>query len=573
MALKELRMETFLGKTVTHSFNQKNRIRGPNGSGKTSIKEAICFLFTGTDSAGSRNPQHLISKDEEGCKVTVVTDKAEISRSLTRKGNGTLKLTRNGVSQALTQAQMEASVGSVDLFLSAFIPGYFLRLTAEKQHKIISEVSPKVDRVAMIKQLSGIDLTQEEQVRYGVTRRIDLVANSVAADRREYDRQVAVKEGEIKQLDSLKPLPEPKYPSECDQIPYMESLQKAWAEYEAELVSYNNLSARYDRVKIENDLKASKRAALKERLSMLQPIAVPEVLDTVSTASSLRALRKPTPPPPAVGTIVEADHCPTCGQTVGKSHRDHVKERNAQIMAGYERAASEVKRHNDDIDLKLTVMDQERRRSEEAHTAALRENDTISRQTRALEIELAALVDAELPASVPDKPSAPETVFNKALLEQLRQQKQDYAKQMATCEYVQTQLKDAALKKDVIVKEVSNLTAAVERLQQIENAIRQIPQEELKGQMKALEMKTVVITVDEKIEVTKDGILYDYLSTGQQAKADVELCQKLNSLMPKPINMIFLDNADLVDEVDWGEQQMFAAFVDKSVDNVYIEAV
>lgn len=573
MALKELMMEDFLGKTVTHSFHQKNRIRGPNGSGKTSIKEAISFLFTGTDSAGNRNPQHLISTDKDLARITVITDKAEISRTLTRKGNGTLKLTRNGVSQALTQTQMETMIGSVDLFLSAFIPGYFLSLPSEKQHKLISEVSPKVDRLALVKELSGVELTPEERMLYALDRRVDLVANAVATTRRDFERQMAIKEGEIRQLEVLQPLPQPVYPTDCDRIEYLEQLQKAWTSYEVELKSYNNISARYERTKIENDLKESKRVQLKERLHSLKSLPIVRVKDRTADLSILNGQKRSHPARPAVGTIVEADHCPTCGQTVGKSHREHVRERNSQIMAEYEKQVAEINIANEDIDKQMQVLYAKTAEENAERTRIDSENAKIASQMRAIDIELAGLVDQELPAMVSEKPSPPEDLFDRDKLEVFRQQQREYDTNVTRYEFVQTQIRDAATKVEVIKKEITSLKAAAERLQKIESAIRQIPQEELKSQMKAFEMKTVTITVGEKVEVSKDGILYDCMSTGQQAKADVEICQKLNALMQKPINMIFLDNADLVDEMDWGNQQMFAAFVDKSVENVHIESV
>lgn len=574
MALKTLTMEDFLGKTITHDLHpNKNRIRGKNGSGKTSIKEAICFLFTGTDSSGSRNPQHLISHDKDSTKVTLVTDKAELSRTLTRKGNGTIKLVRAGTSQQVTQTQMEQMIGSGDLFLSAFVPGYFLALSSEKQHKLISEISPKVDRGELIKTLAGFELTNEEKLRYSIDRRVDLVANGVAADRRDFERQMAVKEGEIKQLESLEPLPAPECAPECDKIPYLEDLRKSWETYESELRAYNNQVARYDRIKIENDLKEGKRKELKTRLESMKLLKVPAVKDQNEAITNLMAQKKQPPHPPAVGKIVEADHCSTCGQTVGKSHREHVRERNQQLISQYETELKEVNEHNNGIEKQIGELNVQMHDAREKRDKVVSENAKISSQMKAVEIELASQVDQELPHIASEKPQAPEEVFDQNALDALIQKKKEYASAIVRFDFVSGQIKDAETKVGVIKNDITTLTSAIDRLKKLEEAIKQIPQEELKKQMEAFEMKTVVITVGEKIEVRKDGILYDHLSTGQKAKADVELCQKLNALMPRPIHMIFLDNADLIDEIDWGNQQMFAAFVDKDSEHVQIEAI
>lgn len=573
MALKTITMEDFLGKKVTHSFYTKNRVVGANGAGKTSIKEAICFLFNGTDSTGTRNPQHLISKDKDTCKVTVVTDKAEISRTLTRKGNGTLKLLRNGVSQTLSQEEMETMVASTDLFLSVFIPGYFLRLKTEKQHKIISEISPKIDRVELIEKLSGLSISKEERIRYNFDRRADLVANAIAADRRDMERQSAMKSGEIKQLQALQPLPKPECPENIDaEISNLESLKRAWELYETDLRAHNNLAARYDRVKLENEMKESKRKQVKEAIAAVSFLTVPELPNTVDEVQKLRLTKKPLPERPAVSQVVEADNCPTCGQTVGVKHRDRVRERNEQLISEYNKAVEEVKAFNKEIEAKETEMMAEFDKKVAERNEIIAKNNKLSVALRSNELELAGLVDQDLPEVTP-KPSAPPDVFDGALYDSLQRKKRDYESQVSKYNFVQDQIRDAAFKVESISKEIAAVESSSTRLKQIEDAVKQVPQEELKLQMKAFEMETVKIDVGEKIQVTKDGIPYEYLSTGQAAKADLELCRKINSLMKRPISMVFLDNADLVDQLDWGDTQMFAAYVDKSVEAVEIQEI
>ncbi len=574
MALKKIVMEDFLGKNVTHSFYHKNKIVGANGAGKTSIKEAICFLFNGTDSSGSRNPQHLISKDKDSCKVVVVTDKAEISRTLTRKGNGTLKLSRNGVSQSLSQEEMESMVASADLFLSVFIPGYFLRLKTEKQHKIISEISPKVDRIELVEKISGLQISKEMRLRYNFDRRADLVASAIASDRRDLERQSAMKAGEIKQLQSLQPLPKPECPDNIEaEIANLESLKRAWELYETDLRSYNNLAARYDRIKLENEMKETKRKQLKENIASVIMLTVPELPSTVKEVQALRETKKSLPEKPAISQVVEADNCPTCGQTVGVKHRERVRERNEQLISEYNKALEEVNSFNKGVEDKASQMLAEFEKKVAERNEVIAKNNKLQSTLKGYEIELAGMVDQELPEIPSKKPESPAEVFEIATLDTLQRKKREYDSQVSKYNFVQEQIKDAAFKIESITKEIQTIEASSSELKQIEDAVKQIPQEELKLQMKAFEMETVKIEVGEKIQVTKDGILYDYLSTGQAAKADLELCRKINSLMKRPISMVFLDNADLVDHLEWGDTQMFAAYVDKSVEAVEIQEI
>ena len=159
MAVKRIELENFKGKNVSFTIGKQNIISGRNGAGKSSIKDALAFAFCGTDSFGTRNPTHLISKDMDSTRVTVLTDKALLTRTLTRKGNGIIKVEINGISSTYNQGQLEASVGKVDTFLSAMIPGYLFDLSEAKRQEVLADVLPKVDRLALLTEMLGFELT------------------------------------------------------------------------------------------------------------------------------------------------------------------------------------------------------------------------------------------------------------------------------------------------------------------------------------------------------------------------------------------------------------------------------
>jgi hypothetical protein len=172
-----LSLEDFRGKTTTYTFGRVNNLYGRNEAGKSSVREAIAFLFTGADSAGNRAPVHLISWGSEVTKVSVQTEKASIQRTLTRKKNSSIRLVRGDVPLSLTQAQIEELLGcSADLFLSVFSPGYFWTMPIGRQQAVLSEVMPPFDAAQYVAEATGMPLSEDEALKYGfVRKRPDLV--------------------------------------------------------------------------------------------------------------------------------------------------------------------------------------------------------------------------------------------------------------------------------------------------------------------------------------------------------------------------------------------------------------
>lgn len=578
MALKSLTIENFLGKTTTHQFYQKNKIKGANGVGKTTIKQAICFLFSGTDSAGNRNPQHLISNDQDATKVVIQTDKALITRTLTRKGNGSLKVTAGDITTTYSQTDFEAKTTSSDLFLSVFIPGYFLSLPIEKQHKIINEISPKIDRHSLIEELSGIILTSEEKIRYAFTRKSDTVAIALAKDRLDYDRQIATKQGEIKQLKSIVALAKPTTPSGIEKIPYLINLQKQWESYNIDLNSYNTQFSRCERIKSENDIRAKRRADLQGQLNAINLTEVLPVLSRAPEIEALRLTKKVEPSKPSVGNVIEADHCPTCGQTVGVKHRESVKSKNNEIMSCYENEVNSIRAFNQSIDSQIQALKDTEALDQKVFNQATDQNNKYKTKQQSLRLEIASLVDQELFDVTVQKPVAPEEIFNQTDLSELQRLQRTYDGEMSKYEFINEQVQSSTQKITNIEAGIVALETIKARISLLEETVKQVPQKELQMQMQAFVMDTVVISITDTIEVRKDGILYEYLSTGQAAKADLEISRKINSLVvseqgKRKINIMFLDNADLVDVLNWGDTQMFAAYVDQTLDHVEIEEI
>ena len=157
MAFQSIKMQHFRNMAEqTFAFGRRNTLRGKNGSCKSTLKEAMAFVFAGTDSLGNKNPQHLISWDQPATEVMIQTDKAILTRRLTSKGAATIKLTRGDVTTPMSQQQIDTLIGGTDVFLSTLIPGYFFGLPPEKQQKVLTDLLPPTDRKKLgVKELPG----------------------------------------------------------------------------------------------------------------------------------------------------------------------------------------------------------------------------------------------------------------------------------------------------------------------------------------------------------------------------------------------------------------------------------
>lgn len=563
MALKSLLLENFRGKkSLEIQFHPiSNLVTGQNGAGKTSIREAICFAFTGTDSVGNRRPRHLISNGEVALKTTLTTDKATFVRTLTDKGNGTLKLIRNGIPSSLTQSQLEAMLGSSDLFLSAFIPGYFLDLTVEKQHAVLFEVQPKVDRIALLEELSEIQLTSEEKIRYNPTaRRPDVVASYVAQDRRELEASFARLDGEKSSLEGLCVPDKPSEPVEKARLGLLSSLKARWDRYTADLDRAQEIESKISRVKERNAERLKRRKALEGELALLKETTPPRDPGFEANFDFCRSEFKPIPSKPALGTVVESDHCPTCGQAVGLKHREKVKAKNEEVMACWEKENLAVQEHNQ----KTQALLDEAKASQAQFRAEVQrieeENKKVRGRKHAIALELEKLREEPLPEEIAH-PEHPGEEYSPEEFARCEQVVTEYNRKNTEHEYAARQKEKSEERIAQIKGQLEQLGKQSARLYHLEKALKTLPAEEAK-RTAGFDIEGLEINVGERVEVLMHGIPYPLLSSGERAKTSVRICLKIGSMMKTPIRMVFLDDADLVDELSFPAGiQWFAAKV------------
>jgi hypothetical protein len=565
--LTQLTIEDFRGKSATHKFGPVTRLLGRNEAGKSGIKEAICYAYAGTDSTGARNPTHFISHGAEGLKVEVSSDKGTtISRVLKRKGTPALSIIRNGVRTPCSQEQLSKALGaSPDLFLSSFLPGYFMTLTEDKRRAVLNEVLPPLDRRALLEELVGFALDENDLITIGnLNRRPDLIASAVSATRRTVATEYAKLAGQITTCEVMAKA-ELVAPPPCGAAAQLEVLSKRaalWHDYKHRRAAWYAAVAEFDKVNAWNDNLASERAAAESELALIEIQPVPAVVDHRLKKDELSAGLQPLPPKPALLNLPEGDRCPCCGQVVGSKHREKVKADTALIQSKYEEELTAIRAANEDITGRIALLRKEEEENTKQRRAVELANAMRAAAAEKLRVRIAGLVDRPTPEVGP-QPVEPTTPYSPEEESRLREQLAAHQRAVGQYEHAVRQKEGAAATMSSLIEKAAPLALAVERYERIEAAIGGLPQKELSLRAEQLTIDGYTFSLEGTSVTRGDGIPYGILSTGAAIKADIMLCLKFNQLMgAKAPKVIFVDNADLVDSLDvTGGMQYFLAYV------------
>lgn len=136
-------MNNFLG-TISRvlDFKQINNVRGKNGSGKSSIKEAIIFALYGKINWQEKLIEGAYTNGADSTLVVLEVEykgeKYIVERSRDIKGSTSLKI--NG--KSTSQDGINLVFDNYDIFVSAFSVGDFMKLDEETRYEILSSLFP-----------------------------------------------------------------------------------------------------------------------------------------------------------------------------------------------------------------------------------------------------------------------------------------------------------------------------------------------------------------------------------------------------------------------------------------------
>lgn len=154
MQIKSLQLNNFkCFENRLFNFTSRIEITGRNGSGKSTIAEAIVFALYNRTLNGSKDTDTYIMKEKDMCEATLTIDKGIIRRKRGKQS----KVWFNDMEITQENLEKELNLPDFEIFNSIFNTGYFMTLDELMQRQSILDLTEKVDMVKLFKKLGGTD--------------------------------------------------------------------------------------------------------------------------------------------------------------------------------------------------------------------------------------------------------------------------------------------------------------------------------------------------------------------------------------------------------------------------------
>lgn len=159
MKIEKITMVGFKGyeKEVVYNFSgNKTTISGPNGIGKTTVAEGICWCLYGCNLIGNDKVDGLLlnnNSTEMQVEVQISIEDVLYKISRSRKKTISVKLD----DKKTTQKALDGLIPPKELFLSIFNPKYFLNLTPGKARARLISMLPTIDPLKILERYNAWD--------------------------------------------------------------------------------------------------------------------------------------------------------------------------------------------------------------------------------------------------------------------------------------------------------------------------------------------------------------------------------------------------------------------------------
>jgi DNA repair exonuclease SbcCD ATPase subunit len=553
MQIKKTTLKNFKGLSEkVFRFKEVNLISGKNGSGKTTIKDAIFFcLYNKTPMGSSADTSKYIKNGTDSCMVEVELEIDNISYTIKRersKKHTVVKLLDGSQSEedsTITQRELETILPEFTLFQNVFNVRYFMSLPDKKKREFILDNTQEVDKKIIFKSIIKKEsdrLIKEYQLDFN-----DLDKTHKKLLRLKSEEKEQLNENNIL-LSTLEPIPQ-------EEFDY-KKIDKLEKEYDI-LTRDKDLATKsalewqsYNEKLIRNEDIEKSNKKIKEKLSKIE---VKEV-----RKPDYRKLDNLLKKKDEIKSVIDIPKgkCPTCLQNINPKHQDKIDKFNDKNIKEAKKIEEEIKvvRADYDKNLKLYLDYKNKINMVESLKNQIREKEEVFNPSKKI------VIDSDKERELIDKIT--QLKIKRNYVEQQKKLEEERIKKVENLKESNKQL----------IKSIDDLTRLIKVFSP--NGIRS---EEMRIKLKPVieifnqyipgsEIKTIQILKNEigyreVFQVYSDGKEYSKMSLGEKTKIDICISKIIDKICGDKIKSYFIDNSEIIDNMPDIRKQTFVAKV------------
>jgi len=551
--LKLINFKSFTEKEF--DFGDINLISGRNGSGKTTIKEAIFFcLYNKTPMGSSSDTSKYIKNGEAHCVVELeleIDNKPYLIKRQRSEKNTVLRLLDGSQSEedsVVTQRDMDFILPPFDLFQNVFNVRYFMSLPDKNKREFILKNTKDVDKKSIFDKLIGKEsdrLIKENQISF---ESLD----------KTHKNLLQIKSSKSNKLNNNNVLIEDSVPIEQGhfnplELKQLEEEYKELAENQKEVTKLAVEWENYNNKLIRNKEINKKNEPIKRKLNN---IVVIENLRKPDDRKLNNLLEKRN----EIKAIINLPEgkCPTCFQHVGIKHKNKIDKINNKNLKEAKKIESEIEKISKEYeDKKSDYFKNERNKQERSLlTNQITDVDKVIKPVKRIVIDTEK--EEELREKITDLKIKQNNIEQTKKLESDRVSKLEALKQQNA----------------TLIKSLGDLTRLIkvfspQGIRSEEMRIKLDPILTLfnkyipNSKIETLQILKNEMDYKEVFQVFSEGKEYSKMSLGEKTKIDICISKIIDQLCGDKIKTYFIDNAEIVDKLPDIRKQAFVARVNK----------